>query len=74
MRMRCRIIVTHGWPGSVIEQLKIIDPLTNPDGTWRTRIGCVPPGDSVAARLRILRQADRGRLGPRAHRACLDRC
>jgi len=24
------IIVTHGWPGSVIEQLKIIDPLTNP--------------------------------------------
>src|SRR4029077_3905574 len=23
-------IVTHGWPGSVIEQLKIIDPLTNP--------------------------------------------
>src|SRR5271167_3893898 len=25
------LIVTHGWPGSVIEQLKIIDPLTNPD-------------------------------------------
>ena len=24
------IIVTHGWPGSVIEQLKIIDPLVNP--------------------------------------------
>ncbi|MTH17684.1 epoxide hydrolase family protein [Flavobacterium sp. LC2016-01] len=24
------IIITHGWPGSVIEQLKIIDPLTNP--------------------------------------------
>ncbi len=24
------LIVTHGWPGSVIEQLKIIDPLTNP--------------------------------------------
>jgi pimeloyl-ACP methyl ester carboxylesterase len=24
------IIVTHGWPGSIIEQLKIIDPLTNP--------------------------------------------
>jgi pimeloyl-ACP methyl ester carboxylesterase len=23
------IIVTHGWPGSIIEQLKIIDPLTN---------------------------------------------
>jgi pimeloyl-ACP methyl ester carboxylesterase len=24
------LIVTHGWPGSVIEQLKIIDPLVNP--------------------------------------------
>jgi pimeloyl-ACP methyl ester carboxylesterase len=24
------MIVTHGWPGSFIEQLKIIDPLTNP--------------------------------------------
>ena len=24
------MIITHGWPGSVIEQLKIIDPLTNP--------------------------------------------
>jgi len=26
------VIVTHGWPGSVIEQLKIIDLLTNPTG------------------------------------------
>ncbi len=24
------LIVTHGWPGSIIEQLKIIDPLSNP--------------------------------------------
>ena len=24
------IIITHGWPGSIVEQLKIIDPLTNP--------------------------------------------
>ncbi len=24
------LIVTHGWPGSIIHQLKIIDPLTNP--------------------------------------------
>ena len=24
------VIITHGWPGSVIEQLKVIDPLTNP--------------------------------------------
>ena len=25
------LIVTHGWPGSIIEQLKIIEPLTNPE-------------------------------------------
>ena len=24
------IIITHGWPGSFIEQMKVIDPLTNP--------------------------------------------
>ena len=24
------LIVSHGWPGSVIEQMKIIEPLTNP--------------------------------------------
>ena len=24
------IIITHGWPGSIVEQLKIIEPLTDP--------------------------------------------
>jgi pimeloyl-ACP methyl ester carboxylesterase len=24
------IVVTHGWPGSVVEQLKLVEPLTNP--------------------------------------------
>ena len=24
------LVVNHGWPGSIIEQLKIIEPLTNP--------------------------------------------
>ena len=24
------VVVTHGWPGSVVEQLKIVEPLTNP--------------------------------------------
>jgi len=24
------VIVTHGWPGSIVEQLKLIEPLTNP--------------------------------------------
>lgn len=30
------VIVTHGWPGSIIEQLKIIDPLTNPTAHGRS--------------------------------------
>jgi pimeloyl-ACP methyl ester carboxylesterase len=24
------LVVTHGWPGSIVEQLKVVDPLTNP--------------------------------------------
>ena len=31
------VIITHGWPGSILEQLKIIEPLTNP-----TAFGGVP--------------------------------
>ena len=31
------LIVTHGWPGSVIEQLKIIDPLANPTAHARAQ-------------------------------------
>ena len=30
------MIVTHGWPGSIIEQLKIIEPLTNPTASGGT--------------------------------------
>src|ERR1700730_15197479 len=40
---------------------------------WRPRNGCVPHSRSVIARLRILRQAGCGRLGPRASRAYVDR-
>ena len=29
------MIITHGWPGSIIEQMKIVGPLTDPDGTRR---------------------------------------
>ncbi len=34
------------------------------DGTWRQRSGRFPRGDPVDAGLRVLRQADRRRLGP----------
>ncbi len=30
------LIVTHGWPGSIIEQMKIIEPLTNPSAHGST--------------------------------------
>ena len=65
------MIVTHGWPGSIIEQMKIIDPLTNPDGAWRQRSGRLPSRDPVAAGLRLLRQADGARVEPRQHRPCV---
>ena len=52
------LIVTHGWPGSIIEQMKIIDPLTNPTAHGGERIRCVRSGDSVDAGLRIFGQAD----------------
>ena len=51
------LIVTHGWPGSTIEQLKIIGPLTDPDGAWGRCGGCVPSGDSVVAGSWVFRQA-----------------
>ena len=57
------LIVTHGWPGSIIEQLKIIDPLTNPTAHGGERVGRLPSRDSVDAWLRVLGQADRDRAG-----------
>ena len=66
------IIITHGWPGSIIEQMKVIDPLTNPTAHGGKRGGRVRRRDPVAAGLRILRQADGDRLGSAAHRARMD--
>ena len=63
------LIVTHGWPGSPIEQLKIIDPLTNPTahgGSASDAFHVVIPYDG---RLRVLRQAHDAGLGPRSHGA-----
>jgi hypothetical protein len=51
------MIVTR-WPGSVIEQLKIIEPLTNPTAHGASS-GRLPFGNSVVAWLRLLRQADK---------------
>ena len=67
------LIVTHGWPGSIIEQLKIIGPLTDPTSHGGERGGRVPSGDPLAAGPRVLRQADHHRLGSGAHRTRLGR-
>ena len=64
------LIVTHGWPGSIIEQLKIVDPLTNPTAHGGSAVGRLRHRDSVDAGLRVFRQADDHRLGiPSASRA-----
>ena len=36
------LIITHGWPGSIIEQMKVRSMPTNPHGVRRERIGRVP--------------------------------
>ena len=67
------LIVTHGWPGSIIEQLKIIDPLTNPTAHGASASDAFDAGDSVDGRLRVFRQAYYARLGPRSHGAGVGR-
>src|SRR5215212_5189415 len=47
-------------------------PPRRPHRPRRRRRGCVPCGGAVDAGLRVLSQADRDRLGPGPHRACLD--
>jgi hypothetical protein len=60
------LIVTHGWPGSVIEQLKIVGPLTDPTAHGGSAADAF---DLVTdARLRVFGQADQCRLGPSPHR------
>ena len=63
--------MTHGWPGSVIELLDSIGPLTDPTAHGGSGRGRVPPRAALTARLRLLRRAGRGRLGPRPDRAGL---
>jgi hypothetical protein len=61
------LIVTHGWPGSVIELLDVIGPLTDPDRARRPRRRRVRSRDSVAAGLRLLDAAGLAWLGPGSH-------
>jgi hypothetical protein len=62
------LIVTHGWPGSIIEQTEDHRSTDQSHGAWRERIGRFPSGDSVDAGLRVFRQADNDRLESGPHR------
>ena len=65
------LIVTHGWPGSIIEQLKIIEPLTNPTAHGASEADAfhlvIPslPGHGFSAK------PDQHRVGSRPHRTGL---
>ena len=63
------LIMTHGWPGSVIELLETIGPLTDPTahgGSTEDAFHLVLP---VRPRVRVLRRAGRARLVSRPRRA-----
>jgi hypothetical protein len=67
------LIVTHGWPGSIVEQIKIIDPLTNPTahgGDASDAFHLVIP--SIPGYGYSGKPTTTG-LGSRPHRARLDR-
>jgi len=67
------LIVTHGWPGSVVEQIKDHRAADQSHRAWRERVGCLPRGDPVDGGLRIFRQADDNGLGLHPHGPRLDR-
>lgn len=54
------LIITHGWPGSIIEQLKIISPLTEPTAHGGTAMDAIPYCEEffrcLQVRRRLLRQ------------------
>ena len=57
------LIITHGWPGSVVEFQKVIEPLTNPTAHGGDRADAFHVVCPSLPGLRLLRQADRDRLG-----------
>ena len=56
------LVVTHGWPGSIVEFLHIIDALAHPENARRRSARRLRRHRALAPRLRLLRPADpRGR-------------
>ena len=67
------LIMTHGWPGSVVEMIDSVGPLTDPTAHGGQRRGCVPSGAALPARVWLLGRAGRGRLGSGPDRTSLGR-
>ena len=65
------LIMTHGWPGLGVRTAQDRRPAHRSDRAWRKRGGRVRSRPAFDAGLRLLRQADGHRLGPRPHRASL---
>ena len=61
------LIMTHGWPGSVIELLETVGPLTDPTAHGGSAEDAFPR-PAVHPRVRFLRRAHRTRLGFRPRR------
>ena len=62
------LVMTHGWPGSIVEFQKVIEPLTNPTAHRRRCGRRVSRRLPVAAGLRLLGQTGAQRLERPAHR------
>ena len=56
------LLLIHGWPGSVFEYIKVLDPLS-PRVVWRGRSRLVPRRHAVDSRLRVLRADTPAGLG-----------
>ena len=64
------LVVTHGWPGSIVEFLDILSPLAHPRAARRRSARRLRRHRAVAAGLRFLRPADPRRTaarGPLGH-------
>jgi hypothetical protein len=62
------LLITHGWPGSVLELLAVVAPPHRSDRVRGNRRRRLRRRAAVPARLRLLRAADRGRVGLRSDR------
>ena len=59
------LVLTHGWPGTFVEFLDVVEALANPDDPARR----LPRGGAVAPRLRLQRQGERTGMERTARRA-----